>query len=120
MPADHEGAGGISTLALPGVGTQPAVKLLSAALEAIDAVVRSERLDRSEPRAHLSRTLGLSVKRPRPASKEDGSGARAEVVSFEDRGGGWFEAVTRFTFEVEGNEKPCFVGDSVTRMMAAG
>jgi len=28
--------------------------------------------------------------------------------------------VTRFTLEVEGNEKPCFVGDSVTRAMAAG
>jgi len=46
--------------------------------------------------------------------------SRAEVVSVEDRGGGWFEAITRFTLEVEGNEKPCFVGDSVTRVMAAG
>jgi hypothetical protein len=27
--------------------------------------------------------------------------------------------VTRFTLEVEGSEKPCFVGDSVTRVMAA-
>jgi hypothetical protein len=26
--------------------------------------------------------------------------------------------VTRFTLEVEGSEKPCFVGDSVTRVMA--
>jgi hypothetical protein len=26
--------------------------------------------------------------------------------------------VTRFTLEVEGAEKPCFVGDSVTRVMA--
>jgi hypothetical protein len=26
--------------------------------------------------------------------------------------------VTRFTLEVEDNEKPCFVGDSVTRVMA--
>jgi len=33
-------------------------------------------------------------------------------------GGGWYEVVTRFTFEVEGDEKPCFVGDSVTRVMA--
>jgi acyl dehydratase len=44
--------------------------------------------------------------------------ARAEVVSVEEKGGGWYEAVTRFTLEVEGNEKPCFVGDSVTRVMA--
>jgi hypothetical protein len=26
--------------------------------------------------------------------------------------------VTRFTIEVEGGVKPCFVGDSVTRVMA--
>jgi len=46
--------------------------------------------------------------------------ARAEVVSVDEKGGGWWEAVTRFTLEVEGSEKPCFVGDSVTRVMAAG
>ena len=42
----------------------------------------------------------------------------AEVVSVEEIGGGWWQVVTRFTLEVEGNEKPCFVGDSVTRVMA--
>lgn len=44
--------------------------------------------------------------------------ARAEVVSIDERGGGWWEFVTRFTLEVEGSEKPCFVGDSVVRVMA--
>jgi acyl dehydratase len=44
--------------------------------------------------------------------------ARAEIVSVGDAGGGWWQSVTRFTLEVEGNEKPCFVGDSVTRVMA--
>ncbi len=44
--------------------------------------------------------------------------ARAEIVSVDDVGGGWWQSVTRFTLEVEGNEKPCFVGDSVTRVMA--
>ena len=42
----------------------------------------------------------------------------AEVVSVYEVGGGWWQVVTRFTLEVEGNEKPCFVGDSVTRVMA--
>ena len=44
--------------------------------------------------------------------------ARAEVVSVDEVGGGWWQVVTRFTLEVEGSEKPCFVGDSVTRVMA--
>ncbi|HEX2097067.1 MAG TPA: hypothetical protein VHF50_06850 [Solirubrobacterales bacterium] len=44
--------------------------------------------------------------------------ARAELVSVEEVSGGWWQVVTRFTLEVEGNEKPCFVGDSVTRVMA--
>ena len=41
---------------------------------------------------------------------------RAEVVSIDEKGGGWWEVVTRVTIEVEGNEKPC-VGDSVIRVM---
>jgi acyl dehydratase len=45
--------------------------------------------------------------------------ARAEVVSLEEVGGGWWQMVTRLTLEVEGNEKPCFVGDSVTRVMVS-
>jgi acyl dehydratase len=44
--------------------------------------------------------------------------ARAEVVSIDEKGGGWWEVITRFTLEVEGNEKPCFVGDSVARVLA--
>jgi hypothetical protein len=43
---------------------------------------------------------------------------RAEVVSIDEKGGSWYEVITRFTLEVEGSEKPCFVGDSVTRVMA--
>jgi acyl dehydratase len=45
--------------------------------------------------------------------------ARAELLSLDEVGGGWFQAVTRYSVEVEGNEKPCFVGDSVTRVMVA-
>ena len=55
-----------------------------------------------------------------PAPVPAGSRARckAEVVSVDEVGNGWWQVVTRFTLEVEGNEKPCFVGDSVTRVMA--
>jgi acyl dehydratase len=44
--------------------------------------------------------------------------AKAELVSIDEKGGGWWEYITRFTLEVEGNEKPCFVGDSVVRVLA--
>jgi acyl dehydratase len=43
--------------------------------------------------------------------------ASAEVIEVEDVGGGWFQVVTRFTLEVEGNEKPCCVADSVGRAL---
>jgi acyl dehydratase len=43
--------------------------------------------------------------------------ATAEVVEVSDVGGGWWQIVTRFTLEVEGNEKPCCVADSVGRAL---
>ncbi|MCE3265497.1 MAG: putative enoyl-CoA hydratase 1 [Solirubrobacterales bacterium] len=43
--------------------------------------------------------------------------ASAEVVEVEDVGGGWWQIVTRFTLEVEDNEKPCCVADSVGRAL---
>jgi hypothetical protein len=43
---------------------------------------------------------------------------RAEVVSIDEKGSGWWKVVTRFTLRAEDNEKPCFAGDSVTRVMA--
>jgi acyl dehydratase len=45
--------------------------------------------------------------------------AKAELVELDDVGGGWWQMVTRFTVEVEGNEKPCCVGDSVARVLPA-
>lgn len=59
------------------------------------------------------------IRFPTPVPVDSKVRAKAEVVSVDDKGGGWHEVVTRFTLEVEGNEKPCFVGDSVTRVMAA-
>ena len=68
-------------------------------------------------------TLGVNygwnkIRFPAPVPVDAKVRGRAEVVSVEEKGGGWWEVVTRFTLEVEGNEKPCFVGDSVTRVMA--
>jgi acyl dehydratase len=56
-----------------------------------------------------------------PAPVPAGSKVRAtsEVTEIDDLGGGWFQIVTRFTLDVEGSEKPCFVGDSVGRVLAA-
>jgi acyl dehydratase len=58
------------------------------------------------------------IRFPAPVPAGSKVRARAEVVSVEEVGGGWWQVVTRFTLEVEGGEKPCFVGDSVTRVMA--
>jgi acyl dehydratase len=59
------------------------------------------------------------IRFPAPVPVDARVRGRAEVVSIEEKGGGWYEVVTRFTLDVEGNdEKPCFVGDSVTRVMA--
>ena len=58
------------------------------------------------------------IRFPAPVPVDSKVRGRAEVVSVDEVGGGWWQVVTRFTLEVEGNEKPCFVGDSVTRVMA--
>ena len=58
------------------------------------------------------------IRFPSPVPVDSKVRARAEVVSLDELGDGWFQAVTRFTLEVEGAEKPCFVGDSVTRVLA--
>jgi acyl dehydratase len=59
------------------------------------------------------------IRFPAPVPVDSRVRARAEVISVEDKGGGWWQVDTRFTLEVEGNEKPCFVGDSVTRVMVS-
>ena len=45
--------------------------------------------------------------------------ARMETVSVDEVGGGWYQIVQRFTVEVEGNEKPACVADSVGRALPA-
>ncbi|MEA2483486.1 MAG: hypothetical protein QOC55_1433 [Thermoleophilaceae bacterium] len=59
------------------------------------------------------------VRFPAPVPAGSKVRATAEVVDIDDLGSGWYQIVTRFTLEVDGNEKPCFVGDSVGRALVA-
>jgi acyl dehydratase len=59
------------------------------------------------------------VRFPAPVPSGSRVRARAEVVSVDDVGGGWYQVVTRFTVEVEGNEKPACVAESVGRALPA-
>jgi len=53
------------------------------------------------------------VRFPAPVPAGSSVRAKGEVVSVEDAGGGWHQVVTRFTLEVEGNDKPCCVAEAV-------
>ena len=57
------------------------------------------------------------VRFPAPVPAGSRVRASAEIVEVEDVGGGWWQIVTRFKLEVEGNEKPCCVADSVGRAL---
>jgi acyl dehydratase len=59
------------------------------------------------------------VRFPAPVPAGSRVRAKAEIVSVEEVGGGWWQVVTRFTVEVEGTEKPACVADSVGRALAA-
>src|SRR3954453_996174 len=45
--------------------------------------------------------------------------AKGEVVSVDEGGGGWFQVVTPFTVEIDGNEKPACIAESVGRALPA-
>ena len=55
-----------------------------------------------------------------PAPVPSGSRIRAslETVSVDEVGNGWYQLVQRWTVEVEGNEKPACVAESVVRLLA--
>jgi acyl dehydratase len=55
-----------------------------------------------------------------PAPVPAGAKIRAsvKVESVDEVGDGWYQVVTVFTVEVEGNEKPCCVAEHVGRVLA--
>jgi acyl dehydratase len=57
------------------------------------------------------------VRFPAPVPTGSRVRARAEVLSVEEVGDGWYQIVTRFTVEVEGAEKPACVAESVGRAL---
>jgi acyl dehydratase len=57
------------------------------------------------------------VRFPAPVPADSRVRATAEIVSLDEIGEGWYQQVTRFIVEVEGNEKPCCVADSVGRVL---
>ena len=57
------------------------------------------------------------VRFPAPVPAGSKVRATAEVIDVDDVGGGWFQIVTRFTVEVDGNDKPACVADSVGRAL---
>ena len=57
------------------------------------------------------------VRFPAPVPSGSRIRATAEVVEIDEVGGGWFQIVTRFMVEVEGNDKPACVADSVGRAL---
>ncbi|MBK8295545.1 MAG: MaoC family dehydratase [Solirubrobacterales bacterium] len=59
------------------------------------------------------------VRFPAPVPAGSKVRATAELISSEVLDNGWTHNVTVFKVEVEGNEKPCCVAESVTRLLAA-
>jgi acyl dehydratase len=57
------------------------------------------------------------VRFPAPVPSGSRIRATAEVTEVEDVGGGWWQIVTRFTIEAEGQDKPACVADSVGRAL---
>lgn len=57
------------------------------------------------------------VRFPAPVPTGSRVRARAEALSVDEVGGGWWQIVQRFTVEVEGVEKPACVAESVGRAL---
>jgi acyl dehydratase len=79
-----------------------------------------EQLSTGDPADRDQVMLGVNmgwnrVRYPAPVPAGSQIRATAELVSVEEKGGGWWEIVDRFTVEVEAAEKPACVADSVGR-----
>ena len=59
------------------------------------------------------------VRFPAPVPAGSRVRGKAEVISVDEVGSGWWQVVTRFTVEVEGSDKPACVADSVGRALVA-
>jgi acyl dehydratase len=59
------------------------------------------------------------VRFPAPVPVGSKVRAKAEILSVDDVGDGWYQVVTKFTVEAEGNEKPVCVAESVGRALPA-
>jgi acyl dehydratase len=69
---------------------------------------------------HIALGVNMGWNRVRfPAPVPAGSKVRAtaELVSVEEKSGGWWEIVDRFTIQTEGGDKPACVAESVGRIM---
>jgi acyl dehydratase len=81
-----------------------------------------EQLTARDPSEMEQIALGVNmgwnrVRYPAPVPAGSRIRATAELVSVEEKGGGWWEIVDRFTVEVEGDEKPACVAESVGRFL---
>ena len=73
------------------------------------------------PRGHRTRGQHGLESRPVPSPVPSGSRVRAtaELLSVDEKGGGWWEIVDRFTIEIDGAEKPACVAEGVAACSCA-
>jgi acyl dehydratase len=81
-----------------------------------------EQLTTTDPADLEQIVLGVNmgwnrVRYPAPVPAGSQIRATGELVSVEEKGGGWWEVVDRFTVEVQGGEKPACVAESVGRLL---
>ena len=78
----------------------------------------SARDDADLERIALGVNMGWNrVRFPAPVPAGTRVRATAELISVEEKSGGWWELVDRFTVEAEGSEKPACVAESVGRVL---